>query len=437
MIVRSTRWFLAVAVILVLSGCQPSVQESALANVQDLWPSTVSEYLQESLWEAEYNYDAAHFLMLPLHCAFDVCNGRFRQQRDEFREFFSRFEPEFSVPLDSNPLREAQFLYLVSQYLAFSSRYTGWQGHHEALYRKSLEAIRYFWTARPAPHWAYSSDFPNAEKRLRWKLAPTRTQQAYFAAVIDEEYYLMAVAADLLFVARQRGYSEDPVLMEIQELTREVFEGQGKFDPRGRWVMQPGVWRDHKDYRFAGHGDLQSGLAPEVVEGISMDASHSHRFPLWLESFRRAASAEDAQFYSRLIEGFRSQFEAFVLKPPGSAFAWPALTNYMDGHNGIYRYGYKTLGDELGYGPYQLSYALFSGWYAFAGSEPLLGSFVWLKNEFPLDEKIVRFYLGPDSERERYPLVQGQAFYQDGFAELLINLSTLVTQSRLSNRDSE
>jgi len=427
---RSIRWILLNAALFVLAGCQPSAQESAVATVQELWPSTVGEYLQEPLWEPGRSYDAAHLLMLPMHCAFDVCPGQFKQRRDEFREFFTRFEPRFSVPLDSNPLREAQFLYLVTQYLVLSSRYTGWQEHHNALYEKSLKAVHHFWNERPAPHWAYSSDFPNAEKRLRWKLAPTRTQQAYFAAIIDEEYYLMALASDLLFVAKQRSYAEDPVLVEIQQLTREVFEQQGRFDSEGQWLMQPGVWRDHKDYRYAGHSALEPRLAPEVREGIGMDVSHSHRFPLWLESFRRASNEQGAEFYSRLMEGFRNQFEAFVLKQPGSAFRWPALANYMDGHNGIYRYGYETLGDELGYGPYELSYALFSGWYAFSGSERLYNAFLWLKNEFPLEAELVRFYLGPDTQRERYPLVEGQAFYKDGFAELLINVSVLVAQDR-------
>lgn len=431
---KAIRLVLLCALLFGLTGCQPSVEESAVSTVQGLWTQTVGPYLQEPLWEPDQNYDAAHLLMLPMHCAFDVCPGQFRQRRDEFREFFTRFEPRFSVPLDSNPLREAQFLYLVTQYLVLSSRYTGWQEHHDALYKKSLKAVHYFWNERPAPHWAYSSDFPNAEKRLRWKLAPTRTQQAYFAAIIDEEYYLMAVASDLLFVAKQRSYPEDADLVEIQQLTREVFEQQGSSGVEGRWLMQPGVWRDHKDYRYAGHDTLEPGLDPEIREGIGMDASHSHRFPLWLESFRRASNKEGAAFYSKLIEGFRSQFDASVLKPPGSNFRWPVLANYMDGHNGIYRYGYETLGDELGYGPYELSYALFSGWYAFSGSEHLYNAFLWLKNKFPLEAELVRFYLGPDTQRERYPLVEGQSFYKDGFAELLINVSVLVARDRSSDK---
>ena len=420
-------WPLWWLLFLLMSGCSQTPEQRALERVKGLWPTVMAPYMQDALWTPQWSYDAAHNLMLPMHCAFEACPGAPKAWRDDFDGFFLRFSAAFSVPLDDNSLREAQFLYLASQYLVLSSGYSDQHGFHDQLYDQALRAVLNAWRDRPAPHWAYSSDFPNMEKRLRWKLSPTRDQWSYFAAIIDEEYYLFATAADLARVAAASGRAVDPAIRDILVLAREVFVQEGVFLPGNRWMMQPGVWKDHKDYRFAGHAEVAEGLEPELVQGIGMDSSHAHRFPLWFRSLSAGSEALEIDApYREMLEGFRNQFTTHALVFPSKEYSWPVLNNYLSGHNGVYRYGYGTLGDSRGYGPYGLSYVLMQGWYPFLGGEELKAALIWLQESFPLPEEAVQFYLGPDTSRPRHPLVTSDAYYTKGMAELQVNVGLLV-----------
>ncbi len=392
--------------------------------VDRLWGETVVEYLKAPLWTSEFNYDAAHLLMPPLHCAYLTCPGDQSSKKEDFDRFFQRFANHITQPLDSNPLREAQFLYLVSQYLLLSQKSSDWSDSKTEL-RKTLESLlEALWLHRAAPHWAYSSNFSSARKRLLWKLHPTKNQYRYFAAVVDEEYFILAIAADLraLSVLQKRQMSD--LVIDIGQVGWAVMQ-QGSFSKEGHWLMQPGVWADHKDYRYAGHERLEVDLKPKVVTGLAMDSSHSHRMGLWLMSMMEGAvSSERHSYYQKALQGFRTQWLDFAYRSPGSAYPWPSLTNYLDGHNGVYRYGYSTLKGSQGYGPYQLSYALFVGWYALAVPEATEG-YQWLSNHFPLSDAAVSFYLGPDTSRRRHSLIESERFYTNGFAELLVNIGLL------------
>jgi hypothetical protein len=301
-----------------------------------------------------------------------------------------------------------------------------WGESQEQLRLQLSASLESLWLERPAPHWAYSSNFPNVRARLLWKLNPTRTGQRYFAAVIDEEYFLMAIAADLYALSALQGHPAGELENDVLDVAWRVFQQQGVFTEEGNWLMQPGVWADHKDYRYAGHTSLAPGLEPAVVDGIAMDVSHSHRMVLWLQSLAAGASSDERRaYYRRALSGFVRQWEKHVYLAPGTAFPWPALVNYLDGHNGVYRYRYETTGDALGYGPHQLSYALIAGWYGLLPSPMAAKGYRWLARRFPLSEEEIAFYLGPDTLRERHEIVKGKNFYTQGFAELLINISVL------------
>jgi hypothetical protein len=411
---------------LLVSGCQSSDRSKAAQKVQDLWSETVAVYLKKPLWHPMQNYDAAHMLMLPLHCAYDFCPGKTDRFKGDFKDFFDRFSREYAVPLDTNPLRESQFLYLVSQYLVLSAGSGDWGDVEQTLYDDLYRSLEYFWERRPSPHWAYSSDFPNAKSRLEWKLVKEKTDWRFFRAIIDEEYFLMSIAADLQTVARLCNLPVNPTATDMLDTALRVFASEGRFSDDGRWLMQPGVWSDHKDYRYAGHSSLKPGLEPAIMPDISMDTSHSHRMPLWLESLRSGfQGTENEQLFARILSGFRRQFLEVAWQPPGGGIDLPVVTNYINGHNGIYRYNYTNAGDSLGYGPFELSYSLFQGWYSFLGGTELRKGYNELAESFPLNQHQIEFYLGPDTKRIRHPLMTGSEFYTEGMAEITVNLSVL------------
>ena len=125
----------------------------------------------------------------------------------------------------------------------------------------------------------------------------------------------------------------------------------------GGWLFQAGLWSDHPDYAQAGRVADSPGPAPAPVPGIGEDASHSHRLPLWLTSLAEAypPGSEPRAYYLRLRTGLARQFQRAVLTAPVAGFPGYRTTNYMDGHNGLYRWGYPTIGPDDGYRPYELS----------------------------------------------------------------------------------
>lgn len=412
-----------------MSGCLVNTQEvQTEQRLRELWPVVISPYLKEPLWMPELSYDAANALMVPMYCAFVACQDAPAEWQAEFHDFFNRFSTQFHVPLDENPLREAQFLYLASQYLLLTDDHPQLDVLHARLYEQILASVRHFWRERPAPHWAYASNFPNMEKRLRWRLAPSKLQYSYFAAVIDEEYFIMAIAADLARINVNNGRAVDPVLLEIMKLAHSTFISQGRFLDNGGWLMQPGVWKDHKDYRFAGNVALSATLEPVIVEDIGMDSAHAHRFPLWLRSLRGGAEALGLENpYDRILVGFAQQFSASALILPADPKGVPMLNNYLSGHNGVYRYQYETLGLVGGYSAHELSYVLLQGWYPFLG-EPFRPVVFRLRELFPLSSSSVSFYLGPDTSRLRHPLVSSTAYYRNGMAEVHVNAGIHVVE---------
>ena len=73
------------------------------------------------------------------------------------------------------------------------------------------------------------------------------------------------------------------------EMAFAVYSKYVVFPGDNRWLFQPGVWRDHPDYLYAGNDNLGENLLPMPVDDIAEDTSHSHRYPVWLESLRNAS----------------------------------------------------------------------------------------------------------------------------------------------------
>lgn len=142
--------------------------------------------------------------------------------------------------------------------------------------------------------------------------------------------------------------------------------------------MQPGVWSDHPDYLYASYSKSSPNLKPVPVKNIAGETSHSHRFPLILNSLRDADAPERSVLYVDILKGLNKQFFEIVVKMPSSAFPYYRTTNYMDGQNGLYRYGYKTM--PVGMRPYELSGTLMYGWWGILRSEESRAMYKYMAN---------------------------------------------------------
>jgi hypothetical protein len=389
----------------------------AVSRIDQLWDDIIVSYLQDDLWTSVNNYDAAHVLMFPMHWAFSKASERYR---NPFDDYFERYTTDGSLADETNNLRKLQYLYLHSQYLSLVAQteqnFAPWQ---QTLLEELKTEVEYQWNDYPAWNYGGVTFSGGMKERLEDKLSGRNFTPEYSRAIFDEEFFLMAIAADLMAILPEDA---DATLMDIQAKTYELFVNQSVFIGDG-WLFQPGVWSHHRDYTHSGHDQVLPDLAPSIIDDIATDSSHFHRMPLWLESFQFSyeLGRSERDFFENLVARTRYQFEEVIFVSPDPQFDGPRLVNFTDGRNGVYRYNYDTVAEGSGYGPYELSaVSLPLGWYVFLNSDALASAYAGI--DFPMSSDLIDLYVGPNTTRERHPLVKWPDYFTNGFAELHVEL---------------
>ena len=410
--------------------------ELAIADNKDheLWNQTVKEYLQDDLWIDRDIYDSAHILMTPLHAAFKLSE---LDWQNDFAEHFKRFSNEIvskNNNVSNNKLNRLQYLYLYSQFLVLAESEEKQELIPDNTKEILLDELELHWK-EPAWLWGREPFSSGMAERLNWKLNNKNVPKSYYRAIFDEELFMFAIAADV------RSYEKlttpenlwSPLVTEILSFSAKVFNKEVEFNEDGGWLFQPGVWSEHPDYAYVGHTEKIVGMKMMPRKNISMDSSHSHRFPLWLSSLSNAykEDSQEKEYYEKLLEGLKYQFLNKVIVNPTSDFSGYRINNFMDGWNGIYRWGYSTQGENNGYGPYEQSGTLIEGWWGFLESPQVSSIFKDMSNLFPLEENVVKLYVGPNTTRERHPLATWPNYFINGFGELNVRLMTKL----MANKD--
>ncbi|NLW44487.1 MAG: hypothetical protein GXY92_04825 [Syntrophomonadaceae bacterium] len=407
-----------------LTGCS---QEKAVTNItpleyktiDDLAQATIVPYLSQELWIKRDIYDAGHRLMVPLHYAFANDDNKLIQSfEDHFTRFLNEGLSKVDITIDSQRLDTLQYYYVLSRYLVLADKNNSYNfdsAVHEELKNHLIADIEKIWLRIPAWQWDREHFENGMKERLDWKLDNLDTEKSYYRAIIDEELFTLAIAADLSILE-----PDNSVLREINKYAFKVLQREGKFDEEGKWLFQVGVWDDHPDYAYAGYTSKEKVTGTKPIVGIAADSSHFHRFPLWINSFIQATEegTEENRLFKNILEGLEKQFFNNVLIPPNDDVPYYRLTNYMDGYNGLYRWNYATMPND-GYGPYELSGTFSLGWWTFLGSERIKHVYKDLYNQYPLTDEVIKLYVGPNTTRERNPLVKEPDVYFNGFNELI------------------
>jgi hypothetical protein len=367
----------------------------------------VTDLLSQPLWTERDAYDASHHLMVPMHAAFAQSKG---EEIEKYARFFSNFRTNGTANWAPDPFHRMQFLWFYSRFISLlADRENCSQraiDHHATARSLWLEVAM-------APHFQWDRpDFPTLFDRVRWKVEQTEVAKSYYRAITDGDLHGLAVGADLAGVAFRCALDQVPQYAESRALARAIFSNEVTQTSVGGWVLQPGAWTDHPDFEYAGNDHLAPDLQPVPVPGISPDSSHSFRLPLWLVSFACAeeSGSQFRELFVRLNETLAIQWRFRTVAMPDSSFAGVRMTNYMDGENGVYRYGYPTQGPGRGFGPYELSGSLNIGWWSFVG--PVAKHVYEAQLEsLPFGDKELAIYLGPNTTRARNPAMTEPDFY--------------------------
>jgi hypothetical protein len=379
----------------------PARQEKQPDQIHQLWSAAIDPMLRSNLRSSEQAYTEGQELLVPLHAAFVLRDDAWERG---FSLNFSRLVADPSV-LPDVVLSRLEYLYLASEFLALSK-----QSGREDLVPTGLGdllfcEVRKDWEVAPAWHWG-RKPFPGGiRERILWKLNTREPDKRYYRAIVDDDLFLLAIAADLKVFAGTSEHTQawDATLDDILAIAYRVFSQEGAFQPRGGWLFQPGVWADHPEYRYAGNAAAERGIRPAPVPGIAADTSHSMRFAAWLTSLMLACppASDGYRFYASLREGLEKQFFEKVLISPTAARPCYLLNNFMDGSNGVYRWSYEALGNGEGYGPNQLSGSVLLGWWSVLDTERVRDFYANLASQFPWPDQCMEFYQGPASSAPR------------------------------------
>lgn len=367
----------------------------------------VIELLRDPIWRDRDAYDAAHFLMVPMHEAFQA--GKLRRIA-EFRIFFDRAHQNRDE-LVKGRLSRLQFLYLISRFVALESKVKPCSNAVVPLGQWLGDEVN---NALTSPAWLWGRhDFPDMFQRLDYKLSDKPAARSYYKAIFDEELFALAIASDLVYAFRGCSLTLPPAVSKANELHPVIWTTLGHTE-RGRWIFQPGVWTEHPDFKFAGHPALKSDLEPRPVKGIGWDTSHASRHPLFLLSAACGQQGDERSKLNSIRKRLAQTFLDIVLVPPTVDRPAYLTRNFMTGENGVYRYGYGTKGKSGGYGPFQLSGTFMLGWWAFA-SDQLRPIYARQASLMPFDHQLLNYFgegtvTDPTRARPRHPLMGAEGY---------------------------
>ncbi len=364
-------------------------------DLHQLWSAVIDPTLRQTVSGDVQSETVGTTLMVPLHAAFHLQDAQWERS---FADHFSRLAANPST-LAKEDLGRLEYLYVASQFIVLAQVSKQQDLIPPGLPELLFSQIQNVWVKEPAWQWERQPFPGGARERTLWRLDNRQVKKSYLRAINDVDFFVFAIAGDLKAYggtpAQQKAWNQ--LLDDVISIARRTFTQEVVPQPGGGWLFQPGVWTDHPEYQFAGNKEIQPGLKPAPVPGISQDSSHSLRFPLWLTSLMQAypPKSEGYQYFEGLRSGLEKQFVNKVLVKPYNNFPCYRINNFMNGLNGVYRYNYESFGPGRGYGPYELSGSMLYGWWAFLGTDRVLGVYRDMAAAFPWPKECVEDYLGP------------------------------------------
>ena len=359
-----------------------------------LWTANVSPILKGPIpTTSQGAYYDGEMLLVPVHAAFMQKEAAWQQ---EFSDHFARMMQARSSLTDVD-LSRLQYEYLASEFIVLASRSGKSNLIPPGLPEFLFTDIKSLWQEKPAWQWDHPAFPGGVRERTLWKLSNKNVAKSYYRAILDTDFFLFAVAADLRAYG---GLDQQPdrhaVLSDILDITNRVCRQEIKLTDVDGWLLQPGVWADHPDFKYAGHSNPGQGMVPVPLRDVSWDSSHFMRWPPFILSLMKAypEGSVEHHYYVDLRDGLNRQFFRKVVVPPSAEFPCYRTNNYMDGRNGLYRWGYANLGDS-GYVAYKTSGALLIGWWAFLDTDDSRTMYRKIADEFPWPQECVYLYLGP------------------------------------------
>lgn len=377
-----------------------------------MYKKYIQTLLNEKLYSNRDAYDACHYLMVPMYYAFQSRNVEYINMfRENMEEFSGMAESDRKKFRELSDIDKYQYMYWVSEYMYLCTEYD--YSVSEDLFRFMYEEMS-AWTESYTGNWESTAGYGNMWELFEGLLSGEgyANGKSYEHVIVVNDLKVLAIICDLKYVYDEnelQNIYDTQIFDNAVKYINQIMDSQITWYDDGTWQFQVGAWGDYPDYEFAGIEDKEK-IEEELylngeykVKDAVWDSNHFMQMPLYLRSYERVQKSEKKKAdYVKLLRGLSKTFVKKVLVAPNERYNYYRLTNYMDGRNGLYRYGYHE--DGIGYGPYQQSSEFLLGWWAFCDNDSIFEAYDFTSKQFPLNQDGKEIYKDPVTVRKQNPI---------------------------------
>lgn len=389
------------------------------SNTETMYSTYITTLLDEKLWNSRDAYDTTHYLMVPMYYAFQEKNEEWIQLFTNHVEKFSNMSEGEKEKFEALPeVDKWQYLWWISNYLCLCVQYDYDipQKTYDMLYCEMKNRVNSY-----TGNWESTENYSNMWETYEGLLSGKgyANEKSYSNVFTPLDLKHLAILCDLKYVQDNgkltQTYDNENFEKAI-DFANRIMTSRVTWYEDGTCQFQVGMWRDYPDYLFADlttETEIENRLqSNSVVADVVDDTNHFMIVPLLLRSYSRVQQDINMkQYYEKLSSGISKTFVEKVLKKPTEDCPYYRLTNYMDGRNGFYRYGYHT--DRIGYGPYQQSSEFLMGYWAFCSeNDEISEAYAYTASRFPLDDVGKKVYMDPVTVRKRNPIFMMESYEQ-------------------------
>lgn len=314
----------------------------------DIWTRRVGDMLTPESWTTSYAYNAATYFSLPLDHAYGDLGSD--DLRADFRTHFQSFA-EAGFDDGVGWLAKGQYLTFLMRFVLHEEALNdGATALTAALIDQVVGHVTHEWLETTDHDWAEET-WTGRQEGIEGKLGSGGRR------ITDGDMFLLSLGASLSIRDVSLGGTASPIMKDMTGTALRVLETFGSYDENGYWNFSSGNLTTHQDYRLAhwsGSGPIPMA---DDTDTAAWDTSHASRWPHWLTMLERGAEdlGLDNTIVSAARAGLTTVFVDAVLQEDGEDSGRWLTTNFIDGDNGPFRWGYQSYGTDNGYAPYQLS----------------------------------------------------------------------------------
>jgi hypothetical protein len=352
-------------------------------------------------------YHFVHSSFVPLIYSYDVKDTIIM---NFFTNYFSMEKLKFVTENEFiNPMEKTQYMYLNLEYIRrnINTEKLIVQRNKDVLKLIEKTLLRE-WKKDKGQIWSDEPfNYIGRKSRVASILLnkiPSQPGKSYFSAITDFELFCLIAGCSLAANQLKNKAEINPEIEEFIVYMMQILKTQCKIYKDGRWLLQPGVWKDFSDYLYAGNTIPKENLTIAKIDTISWDASHSARWPIFIHTLKSLFKSNSTE--NKLLSDFQKGLaDQFMNKVVHQTESIPRFNNFMDGWNGIYRYNYSTM--KQGYAPFTCNKHIFLSWWKILD-----------------DERVNKLYRDVELNYEYYQKeYKGEIKRQKQFFKLLISLN--------------